>query len=52
MYFDVDNEIGHGSFLLSSNGYSWSHSEKTENVKVVSFKFKEGDLVDIHFTGK
>lgn len=30
--FDYNSEEGHGSYLLSSNGYSWSHSHKAENI--------------------
>ena len=47
MYFNskLDNTLGHGSYLLSSNGCSWSHSEQAANIVVVDFKFKKGDTV-------
>lgn len=42
-----DNNLGHGSYLISSNGYSWSHTEQSNNIAIVNFKFKEGDIVQI-----
>ena len=29
--FDYNN-LGHGSYLISSNAYSWSHSVKEDNI--------------------
>ena len=29
---DNNSNDGHGSYLLSSNGYTWSHSNKAENI--------------------
>lgn len=45
----LDNNLGHGSYLISSNGYSWSHTEQANNIAVVAFKFKEGDIVQIEY---
>lgn len=28
LFDNVVNNIGHGSYLVSSNGYTWSHSVK------------------------
>lgn len=41
--------MGHGSYLISSNGYSWSHTEQSNNITVVGFKFKEGDMVQLEY---
>lgn len=51
MYFidNKDNNIGHGSYLISSNGYSWSHSQQSNNIAVVSFKFKQNDQIEITY---
>ncbi len=38
----LDEKIGHGSYLLSSNGFVWSHSELDENIKDKSFLLSEG----------
>lgn len=26
IYNHIDEQLGHGSYLLSNNGYTWSHS--------------------------
>lgn len=31
MKFDHQN-LGHGSYMISSNGHCWSHSKKEENM--------------------
>ena len=48
-FLNLDNNLGHGSYLISSNGYSWSHTEQANNIAVVSFKFKEGDLIQLEY---
>jgi len=48
-FLNSDNNLGHGSYLISSNGYSWSHTEQTNNITVVTFKFKEGDLIQLEY---
>ncbi len=45
----LDSNLGHGSYLISSNGYSWSHTEQSNNIAVVTFKFKEGDLIQLEY---
>ena len=39
------NNIGHGSYLISANGYSWSHSLKDFNSTNKSFTFATGDTI-------
>jgi hypothetical protein len=41
--------IGHGSYLISSNGYSWSHSVKEFNSAFKSFNFVVNDIVYIEY---
>lgn len=48
LYFTyVDNNIGHGSFLLSNNSYSWSHSYTADNLQNSKFTFLEGHVIKI-----
>jgi hypothetical protein len=50
MYFldnFLDNDVGHGSFLLSNNNYSWSHAFKPNNLQTTTFSFAEGNIVKI-----
>ncbi len=35
----------HGSYLISANGFSWSHSQTAFNSAQKSFNFVEGDVV-------
>ena len=39
--------LGHGSYLLSSNGYTWSHSIQTDNSSFKSFYFTTNDVLKI-----
>jgi hypothetical protein len=41
--------IGHGSYLISSNGYSWSHSVKEFNSAFKCFSFVVNDIVYIEY---
>jgi hypothetical protein len=41
--------IGHGSYLISSNGYSWSHSQKEFNSAFKSFTFVVNDVIFIEY---
>ena len=43
-HFNYTN-IGHGSYLISSNGYSWSHSVKDFNSAFKTFQFAVNDTV-------
>ena len=37
----------HGSYLVSANGYSWSHSDTNFNSKYKGFCFSAGDVVSV-----
>lgn len=39
--------MGHGSFLLSNNGYTWSHYYPEDNIHSSQFVFKEGNTVEL-----
>jgi hypothetical protein len=41
------SQLGHGGYLVSANGGSWSHLKEDQNNKVKSFKFVKGDIVQI-----
>ena len=41
--------LGHGSYLISTNGYSWSHSEKEFNSAFKCFTFAVGDTVFMEY---
>ena len=42
-----DENLGHGSFLLSNNGYTWSHAYTEDNIHPCSFTFKNNDIVEV-----
>jgi hypothetical protein len=42
----------HGSYLVSANGYSWSHSQPESNSSCKSFTFGEGDTVFVEYDNK
>jgi len=39
--------LGHGSYLLSSNGYTWSNSIQADNSSFKSFYFSTNDVLRI-----
>jgi hypothetical protein len=39
----------HGSYLISTNGYSWSHSQTAFNSAQKSFSYAEGDTIKITY---
>lgn len=43
----IDEAMGHGSFLLSNNGYTWSHCYPEDNIHANQFTFKEGSIVEV-----
>ena len=47
-YFNYTN-IGHGNYLISSNGYSWSHSVKEFNSVSKTFQFTVNDIVYVEY---
>lgn len=50
-HFNYTN-IGHGSYLISTNGYSWSHSVKDFNSAFKTFQFTVNDTVYIEYDPK
>lgn len=42
--------MGHGSYLLSNNGYSWSHSRNEDNIHACLFTFKQGNIIEVKLT--
>lgn len=51
-YFFNYTNIGHGSYLISSNGYSWSHSVKELNSASKTFQFTVNDIVYLEYDPK
>jgi hypothetical protein len=47
-HFNYTN-TGHGSYLISSNGYSWSHSVKELNSAFKTFQFSVNDTVYVEY---
>lgn len=43
----LDNNLGHGSFLLSNNSYMWSHAFAANNIQNSGFVFVEGNIIKI-----
>lgn len=43
----IDNSLGHGSFLLSNNSYSWSHAFAANNIQNSNFGFAEGHVIKV-----
>lgn len=39
----------HGSYLISANGYSWSHSRPEYNAAYKSFIYHEGDIIEVSY---
>ena len=37
----------HGSYLISSNGYSWSHSQIQNNSCQNAYNFVDGDIIKV-----
>lgn len=44
-YSFVFGAIGHGAYMISSNGGSWSHSKAESNNTLKAIKFGKGDTV-------
>ncbi|EGR33160.1 hypothetical protein IMG5_060530 [Ichthyophthirius multifiliis] len=38
-------DVGHGSYLVSGNGYTWSHYKSENNSASKSFSFATGDII-------
>lgn len=46
----LDESLGHGSYLLSNNGYSWSHTRKEDNINPCGYKFAQDDKIEVKLT--
>jgi hypothetical protein len=46
------SNTGHGNYLISSNGYSWSSYKLEFNSKFESFSFTTGDIIHVEFNPK
>lgn len=44
--FNYSN-TGHGNYLISSNGYSWSSYKKEYNSKFEPFTYTTGDVIHL-----
>jgi len=42
--------LGHGSYMISSNGGTWSNTDSTANNTVKAFKFAKGDIIICEFS--
>lgn len=51
-YFFNYSTVGHGSYMISNNGYSWSHSATDFNSAHKSFNYAQGDIVYIEYDRK
>lgn len=41
--------LGHGGYLISSNGGSWSSVDSSKNNVVTSFNFVVDDIIVLHY---
>jgi len=48
----LDENMGHGSFLLSNNGYTWSHFYPEDNIRACLFTFKQDEVIKVTLTEK
>jgi hypothetical protein len=39
--------IGHGAYMVSANGGSWSHTKAEQNNSVKAFKYTKGDIIQV-----
>lgn len=44
--FNFSN-LGHGGYMVSANGGTWSNSSNDYNNKVKAFKFVKGDIITV-----
>lgn len=45
-------ETGHGNYLISSNGYSWSSLKPEFNSHFEPFLFDTGDIIELTYSPK
>jgi hypothetical protein len=41
--------MGHGGYLVSANGGSWSNIDATNNNTVKAFNFTTGDIIIVNY---
>lgn len=41
------SSLGHGGYMVSANGGTWSNSSAEFNNKVKTFKFVKGDVITV-----
>lgn len=50
-YFNTD-DIGHGSYLMTNDGYSWHHTDSSINSQIQNVLFQTNDVVIMTFDPK
>ncbi len=50
LFINKDEQLGHGSYLISNNGYTWSHSSTDDNICPCGYTFKNGQIIDVTLT--
>lgn len=50
-YFNTD-DIGHGGFLLTNDGYSWHHSDNSINSQIQTVSFTTNDIIILTYDPK
>jgi hypothetical protein len=48
-YYKIWRKLGHGNYLNSSYGETYSHSDAAMNQKYGTFTFKQGDVAEMKF---
>lgn len=43
------SNTGHGNYMISSNGYSWSSYKKEFNSKFEPFSYTTGDVIHVEY---
>lgn len=46
------NTIGHGAYIMSSNGGSWSNHKPEQNNTIKGIKFNKGDTIHASIDGQ
>jgi hypothetical protein len=50
-YFNTE-DIGHGAYTISNDGYSWHNTETSSNSYYHGWSFNQGDIVTMTFDPK
>jgi hypothetical protein len=43
----IYSNVGHGNYLISANGYSWSSLKTDQNSKLNGLNFTTGDTIQV-----